>query len=866
MVAGLVAALDAVNESSTSPWKGPLVQEALTYLTQPPAASEALRRLSPLLRRWFHGRHAGPTLGQRLCWPSVAAGRHVLLSAPTGSGKTLAAFAPLLDRLLHSPPTAGVQALYVAPLRALCQDMLRTLRLALRELDALRHDARPPLRVSLRSGDSTAAQRRRLWDEPPDLLLTTPESLTLLLSHPDAAGLFAPLRAVVVDEVHQLAAGKRGVDLAVSLERLAVIAAVPPLRVGLSATCAPLTEAARFLVGVGRGCDLALVPPQVTLEVRVESLAGAASAFGLVPHALRRLEPELDRHRCVLVFAPSRAVAERLLFQARRLWPHWAAALGVHHGSLSAARRRAVEEAVKLGRLRAVFCTGSLELGVDLPRVDQVVILGGSGGVARLLQRIGRSGHEPGAVKRGLVLARTTAELLEATVTAASAQTAQWDPLLVPEQPLDVLCQQLLSLAAQHAEGVERGRALALVRRAWPFRNLSDADFADCLEYLSGRDRDGRDWLPARLHWEGDRFHLADDRTLRILRRNLGTILGEPTCVVRLRDGPALGTLETTFVDRLNPGDRFLLDGRSLQFVRLERETVWADEVTARPLTARWHSDGSPLSRTLAERLWLLRQQAAEALRHGGDTLEQLLRRDYGLAGAALELLAEFFAQQELVSAIPDHEALLIEAVDHGVLSEYVLHTPLSRSANDALAWVLTRRLSGRQLQVLPADLGLTLSLHAGTADEEHWRRLLSPERFTEDLHAALADSELLRQRFDRVARTGLMVLRNPLGRARRVGGAAWTQRRLLELLRERDPEFVLLRQTRRELEQDCCDAAAALAFLEQVARRPVRLRWLPRPSPFALALTQNDGPDLAPPGADEVLAQLQRQLLEGSW
>jgi ATP-dependent Lhr-like helicase len=842
------------------------VQDALSYLTQPPAASAALRHLSALLRRWFHQRHAGPTLGQRLCWPALTAGRHVLLSAPTGSGKTLAAFAPILDRLSHAPPAAGVQALYVAPLRSLCQDMLRTVRQCLRELDALRHDSRLPLRVALRSGDSSAAQRRRLWDEPPDLLLTTPESLTLLLSHPDAAGLFAPLRFVVVDEVHGLAAGKRGADLSVSLERLTALAAAPPVRVGLSATCAPLTEAARFLVGAGRGCDIALVQPAVTLDVRVEVLAGGASNFGLVAHVLERLEPELERWRCVLVFAPSRAVAERLLYQARRRWPAWAEALGVHHGSLSAARRRAVEEAVKLGRLRAVFCTGSLELGVDLPTVDQVVVVGGSGGVARLLQRIGRSGHEPGAVKRGLVLTRSTAELLEITVTAASARTAQWDPLRVPAHPLDVLCQQVLSLAAQNADGVHRAAALALVRRAWPFHGLSDADFNDCLDYLSGRDRAGRDWLPARLHWEGDRFHLADDRTLKLLRRNLGTILGEPTCVVRLADGPALGTLETTFVERLAPGNHFLLDGRALRYDRLEHETLWVEEVTARPLTARWRSDASPLSRTLAERLWLLRQQAAEALRHGGDALELLLRRDYGLTGAALETLAAFFAQQELVSEIPDLQTLLIEAVDHGLVAEYVVHTPLSRAANDALAWVLTRRLGGRRLQVLPADLGVTLALADGAVDEQQWRRLLAPEHFTEDLHAALADSELFRQRFERVARTGLMVLRNPLGRARRVGGAGWTQRRLLDVLRERDPEFVLLRQTRCELEQEGCDAEAAQAFLEQAARRTLRLRWLAAASPFAQALTQtDDAPAEVTATPAEALEQLQRQLLGGT-
>jgi ATP-dependent Lhr-like helicase len=481
---------------------------------------------------WFRGRFGAPTEIQRRGWPLVAGGGHVLLSAPTGTGKTLAAFLPLLGRLLTDPAGAGgpgVLGLYVAPLKALVNDTARTLEAHLRELAGHFPGDRPAPRVAVRTGDTSAALRRALRESPPAVLLTTPESLAVLLSQPALQELFRPLRWAVVDEVHALASAKRGADLALSLERLTALAAGPVQRVGLSATATPLDDAARYLAGVGQPCAVAHAEAGTGLELTLSPVDAGRFLAALV----ERILPELEGNRSTLVFTNTRRLAEQLAWALRRNLPGREDQIAAHHSSLSARRRGEVEEAFKAGRLRAVVSSTSLELGIDVGPVDLVVLVHPPGDVVRLLQRVGRAGHGPRRIRRGLVLTANAAELLEAAVTAASGAAAQCEPLHVPAHPLDVLCQHLAGMAA--AGPVSADEAYALVCRAEPYRNLPRADFDDCLRYLLGQDREGRPWLPPRLAGPPDAFALLDERTARLLRRNLGTILDQPQCEVHLQ-------------------------------------------------------------------------------------------------------------------------------------------------------------------------------------------------------------------------------------------------------------------------------------------------------------------------------------------
>jgi ATP-dependent Lhr-like helicase len=426
------------------------------------------------------------------------------------------------------------------------------------------------------------------------------------------------------------------------------------------------------------------------------------------------------------------------------------------------------------------------------------------------------------------VLAHSEAELLEAAVTTASGHTAQQEPLRVPAPPLDVLCQQLLGMSAQRPWDV--AEAYGLVRRAYPYRDLPWSEYRACLDYLSGRRRDGAAWLPARIRWDGDEFSITDGRTARLLWRNLGTIISDEPWPVLLRNsdcraassewgGPeliAVGQVDEGFADRLQPGDRFLLDGRCLELRRCDGRSLVVDEVAGNPLVPRWPGSGWPLSAELARRVYLLRTQAAEALREGTDALGQLLEQEYGLVGTAAEILARLFQRQECLSEIPEAGGWLVEEVPGGGGADYYLHTPLNRSANDALARVAVRRLNretGRPVRSIAADLGFVLSSPTLVLTPDRLRRLLTSEHFVADLDAAVADSAALRERFHAAALTGLMLLRNPLGRKRRVGGHDWPERRLFEQVSAADPGFVLLRQARREVLDELLDAVAAREF-----------------------------------------------------
>ncbi len=846
----------------------------LTHLGPVPSAESALAALAEPSRRWFREQFTTPTAAQRLAWPSLAAGHHLLLCAPTGSGKTLAAFLPILSRLLAEPPSFSVRCLYLAPLKALAADVRKNLR---RHLAGIRPFLAPDavrLRVGLRTGDTSARVRRQLHLQPPDLLLTTPESLAVLLAQSSAAELFRELRYVVVDEVHALAPNKRGADLALSLERLTDLAGVPLQRIGLSATCAPVAAAAHFLAGTGRSCTVAQVFDDTPFELTVDPLEEGHGGF--VARLLDRLEPELTTQRTTLLFTNSRSLAERLTWALRRRYPDWADAIAAHHSSLAAARRRAVERRLKQGRLRAVISSTSLELGIDIGSVDLVVLIHPPGGVVRLLQRIGRAGHAPGQTRRGLVLTASAAELLETAVTGASGHSAQLEPLQVAAAPLDVLCQQLLGMAAQQAWTADA--AFELVRRAYPYRELARPDFDECLDYLSGRHRDGRSWLPARLRWQDEEFSIADQRTSRVLLRNIGTIIADEPRPVHLGEerepadsewGPAfrlLGQVDEAFADRLQPGDRFLLDGRCLEFQRCDGQALLVQEVIGRPAVPQWQGSLWPLSADLARRLYVLRIRAAEALRDGPTTLAQLLRQDYGLHETAVAVLVAYFQRQECVSEIPDAAACLVEAVQGPFSTDYYVHTPLNRTGNDALARVAVHRLAragGRGVSSLVADLGFLLSVGGSELTPDELRRLLAAPGFAADLDQALTDSATLRERFRCVALTGLMLLRNPLGQRRRVGGHDWAERRLFEQVRRGDPDFVLLRQALREVRLETVDAAAAMAFLDELPRLTIRWRWLAQPSPFAEGWTQlAAGPVANAESPSESLKRLQAELL----
>jgi ATP-dependent helicase Lhr and Lhr-like helicase len=849
----------------------PIIAGMHTIDTQ---ARDALKSLSGPVRGWFAAAFPeGPTPAQRLAWPPIAAGEHTLLVSPTGTGKTLAGFLAILDRLFRCQAEGtlfpGLRCVYISPLRSLGYDVERNLSIPLGEIENRLEVSGSPIRVGVRTGDTSAYFRRKLRDQPPHILITTPESLSLLLSQASWADHWRGVEHVIVDEVHALVPSKRGADLAVSLERLSARATRDPCRVGLSATCRPAEPVTRFLVGPNRICRLVEAPlPRGTppMEIQVESLleAGEAPHRGLTYRRLiGRLRQVMQVNRTTVIFANTRPLTEKITHDLR-IDPKRRDAsvekraqsdlsepdVSAHHSALDASRRRAVEALLKQGRLKAVVTSTSLELGVDIGTADLAVQVGLPGGVARCVQRVGRSGHRMGAVSRGLILAATASEIAGAVVTARAARAGRLEPLRMVEAPLDVVCQQLLAMACAGECAVEQ--AFTLLRQAGPMAGLTRHDFDACLDFLAGdlaappgayepEPGAAPRWSSPRIWKHNGWFGVRGRHVTRWFWTNVGTITSEESVQV-LADGVSIGTLEGAYAERLVPGDRFVLDGRSLEFRRRDGSVIQTRAGGAEPGLPIWHSDRQTLSSELAREVAEFRAKGARRLLRGGPlALRSWLIESLDLGPRVAAVLAELIEVQERVSEVPRPPDLLVEECpspsEPGLT--YAFQAPLNRAACEALGRATAARLGrrfGRDLALQSADLGWSIRLPDGAVlVREDLDSLLSLNRLEDDVLEGLDRGDLPAQRFRYIAATSLMVLRNPeQGRRVRVGGMNWVSSRLYPLVKAACPHHPLLRETRREVLHDLLDVPAAVRWLE--SRPVVKLRRLPCLSPFATA------------------------------
>ena len=812
--------------------------------------------LHPRLARWFRFTYQRFTDAQLRCVPSILEGRSILLTSPTGSGKTLAGFLGVFDHVLRELEAGalslGVRCLYVSPLRALTYDIGKNLRAPIAGMGLEKE-----LLVQVRTGDTSASERARFRRRPAHFLVTTPESLAVILAQEGAAAGLTTCRYVIVDELHSFAGNKRGVDLALSLERLeqlvrqnAVAGNDDPgshlCRVGLSATAAPLEVLARFLAGDDRPCRIAQA------KIEKKSIVEVFSPIRRKPYPPAgytgvRLYAELAdlirRQQSVLVFTNVRSAAEQIGLRLRELLPDLASQIEIHHASLDRSVRLAVEDRLKNGELRAVVCSTSLELGIDIGAVDLVVMVATPKGVSRAIQRIGRSGHSLNKSSHGVLVATNINDLVEATATAHLVREGVLDPIKILEQPNDVLAQHLVGMAAFAPVGVEE--AFTIVRRAFPFRTLERAEFDQVLEYLAGGGESLRRQyasLFGKIVIENGIISLAHPRIAREFLLNIGTIVSEGYVSVRL-GWRRLCSVAEGFIKQLRIGDLFVLGGRVVRLIDTGVQEVQVERADGQlPTIPRWNAAKMPLTSGLAAAVRKLRTDLYTQLRSANDAeAVEWLVETYQVSIANAQAMVEFFLAQGSVSEVPVGEKLLIELYRDGDHSHYFFHALIGRSANDALsrivAWRVRDRIGGNALVTID-DYGFLLTLRRfQELPLEQWRRCFRRENAEEDLHAALRGSELVKWQFRGVAQTGLMVPRNLPGRERKPRQLSWSSEVLFRVLEQHEPDHPLLEEAYRQAKHTFLDAESAYLFLEQASAMKWNLRTLPVVSPFSFPI-----------------------------
>ncbi len=780
--------------------------------------------------QWFAEKGWRPFDFQAEVWRRMAAGESGLLHATTGAGKTLAvAFGA--RRALGQQEGAGLRFLWVTPMRALAADTFRALSEASAGIGAFAPEA-TRWTLGLRTGDTSSSQRAAQSRKPPTLLVTTPESLSLMLSRENAREFFADLRVVAVDEWHELLGNKRGVQTQLALARLRRWR--PDLMTwGMSATLGDLDVARRALLGPqGRG---ALVEARLDKPLLIDTLIPESpERFPWAGHLGLKMAPqvvaEIEAHESTLLFTNTRSQAELWLQQLLRLRPEWAGRVALHHGSLSQETRDEVERGLKAGALKAVVCTSSLDLGVDFLPVERVLQIGSPKGVARLLQRAGRSGHAPGRASRVTIVPSHSLELVESAAAQSAVAKGRIESRLPPMAPLDVLAQHLVTVG--FGGGFRPEELLAEVRDTISYETLSEENWRWCLDFV----RQGGPTLRAypdyrRVAPGPDGVWRAADKRLALRHRlNIGAIVADASVMVQYGPAPRgakLGVVEESFVARLKPGDKFWFSGRLLELVTVRDLTAFVRKGAGGGATPRWMGGRMPLSTTLADEMVETLARAAE-----GDVDSPELR-------AATPLLQ----LQQRWSALPTSRTLLAETLKSREGWHLFVYPFAGRNAHLGLASLLAWRaaqIAPGTFSIAVNDYGFELLSGAARDFAAQLPRLVAAhglDETREEIIESLNAAELARRRFRDIAQIAGLVVHAYPGVQKSVRQLQASSSLFYDVFRKYDPENGLLKQAERELLEDELDVRRIHEALLRMNERRLDHRALARCSPLAFPL-----------------------------
>jgi ATP-dependent Lhr-like helicase len=777
---------------------------------------------------WFAARGWTVFPFQRKVWKAALKGQSGLLHANTGAGKTFAVWFAALQRagLKTGRHTAGLRVLWLTPMRALAADTMRALEESAAQL-------MPEWQVGARTGDTGSAERARQTRKMPATLVTTPESLSLMLSHAQAAEQFRHLDMIVIDEWHELMGSKRGVQVQLALARLRHWR--PELLVwGVSATMGNLDLARQVLLGGDEGV---LVEGDMRKRIEVDCLIPENVArFPWGGHmGLQMLGPvirEIELHEATLVFTNTRAQSEIWYQNIIDERPDWAGIVALHHGSLDREVREWVEMGLKKGELKAVICTASLDLGVDFLPVERVLQVGSAKGIARLLQRAGRSGHAPGRVSRVTLVPTNSLELLEAAGAKKAVEARRIEGRYVPNKPFDVLVQHLVTVAL--GGGFISSELYQEVRRAWSYRNLDEEEWQWALDFVA---RGGQSLLAYPeyrrvLPDEEGVYRVPDTAIGRRHRMGIGTIVSDSTISVKYMSGGRIGSVEESFISRLKPGDHFLFGGRILEFVRVHEMTAFVKRATSnRGAIARWQGAKMPMSSELAHA-----------------ALEELRLASEGIYDSPeMEALRPLIEIQCRWSALPTSETLVIESMKSREGWHLFVYPFAGRSVHMGLASLFAYRIGRMQpstFSIAINDYGFELL----APEPVDWSRIFAAEMgsevdlfstdcLLEDVLGSLNATQLSQQRFREVARIAGLVFQGYPGQPKSNRQLQASSSLFFEVFRKHDAGNLLLTQAQREVLEQELELTRLRETLVELHGRRVAYREVKRATPFGFAL-----------------------------
>ncbi|MDE1833186.1 MAG: ATP-dependent helicase [Candidatus Micrarchaeota archaeon] len=844
---------------------------------------ESLSALNPYVSGWFTKNFTELTPPQKYAFKLISERKNVLITAPTGSGKTMSGFLSIISKLfeysLEGKLEDRVYCIYISPLRALNNDIFRNLTRPLNEIydmikkekgiDIIKNNIKQ-VTIGVRTGDTTQKERRDQLARPPNILVTTPESLAIILNSEKFIESFKGLEFIIIDEVHELANNKRGVHLSLSIARLKELIGKKPSTIGLSATLHPLDEAAKFLVGFTKDQpdDCVMVDASWSKKLEVKAISPVEDMIYSKEEDVERLTyDEMDRiiksGKTTLIFTNTRSGTERVVFNLKKRFEYADADVAAHHSSLSRESRLDVEEQLKKGSLKAVVSSTSLELGVDIGNIDNVIQLGSPKSVTRAIQRIGRAGHSYKATARGEMLVLNRDDLVECTVMLDAALKRHLDSFKVPQNALDVLAQHIIGMSINRIWDVDE--AFNVIRTAYPYHSLDKEDYMSVVNYLAGsyvglesRRVYGKIWYDEKERKFGKRGKMM--KVIYML--NLGTIPDEVAVSVYSKPhNKFIGSIEEEFLTKLKQGDIFTLGGKLYQFESAKGMKCYVTDAKASaPTIPPWFSEQLPLSYELANEIGQFRKGFTKVVR---DYLKKSKTKDISAAreipAPVDEYLSKlpidqnskhaiygYFAEQLLYAGeVPNNELLLIESTsDPEEGKNYIVfHSLYGRRINDALSRAFGIELSemlDTDIGVMINDNGFVLSAEDSIKiNDKTIKNVIADIRnigLENMLKSNIRRTELLRRKFRHVAARSFMILRNYKGWKITVGRQQVNSQMIFKAAEEIDPNFPIIKETYREILNDLMDMPRAQALLDNMNDGKLKYKVIRTdiPSPFS--------------------------------